>query len=579
MAANQLNHGPTGQPRPRPNSQQMQMIMSFADQPVEQLRANGVSEGIISFIETNRAHLQRTAMEQTSFRTCSNGMSNGIPPNRPFSASPPQNSNPMMHPNQAARNQPFVLGGMSNAVHDGTNQEHRPAINPQQSKVMMQQFVRSNSEQLQRVTSMLNTMKNDFIQNRMHNLPPVPVPPEQRMEYNNVVEQLYRSAADLDAKLPMLFLFLKNEAWIRKVAIIIVTVQQQRQFLSSSNPRFIVSLDNLRHMLAEVQKAHEVFNNTMQMGANRNMNAAARAQMQSQQPPSLQQISTPQPHPSIPQQPIRAPPPANTSAPPPPQAATARLSRKPSAQPGGAASPTPPPISATTPTANAPTLSAAINAASSPKFPKAKTKAKPPAKSNRRPSKVLSTPNPGPATLPAPSPSNSNKRSREEDAPPATGPGATPPFMNSVANEPSPLKKAEDRLGRTFERYAQAAKMTELIKMAGGEGQEALSSDISDTLDIILKGYRAVPDGSTSLGEGRSRAATPDLVSSSSTNSSPESGSEVDTPHAHTFSDLKTEEPADPLRLSTTKEVDGGESAYYQSTAWKWDGSPMPRAD
>lgn len=41
------------------------------------------------------------------------------------------------------------------------------------------------------------------------------------MEYNNVVEQLFRSAADLDAKLPMLFLFLKNEAWIRKVAIIV----------------------------------------------------------------------------------------------------------------------------------------------------------------------------------------------------------------------------------------------------------------------------------------------------------------------------------------------------------------------
>ncbi len=175
MAANQLNHGPTGQPRPIPNSQQMQMIMSYADQPAEQLRANGVNESIINFIETNRAHLQRTAMEQTNFRSslhntpnaaqhASNGMSNGMPPNRPFSASP-QNSNPMMH-NQGAPNPPFVPGGMSNAVHDGTHQEHRPAVNPQQSKVMMQQFVRSNQEQLQRVTNMLNTMKNDFIQNR-----------------------------------------------------------------------------------------------------------------------------------------------------------------------------------------------------------------------------------------------------------------------------------------------------------------------------------------------------------------------------------------------------------------------------
>ncbi len=155
--------------------------------------------------------------------------------------------------------------------------------------------------------------------------------------------------------------------------------------------------------------------------------------------------------------------------------------------------------------------------------------------------------------------------------------------------------------------------MTELIKLAGGEG---ISSDISDTLDIILKGYSAVPDGSMSLGEASgsgarpssppipsvdefeffdfssfeteavadedetgSKAATPDLVSSSSTNPSPESGSEADgTHHALTFSDLKTEEPADPLRLSTMKEVDGGESAYYQSTEWKWDG-PMSTLD
>ncbi len=204
----------------------------------------------------------------------------------------------------------------------------------------------------------------------------------------------------------------------------------------------------------------------------------------------------------------------------------------------------------------------------------------------------------------------------------------------SAANEPSPpkkvktewegppndaLKKREETVEniKTEEDASQfLEQMTELIKMAG-EGQEStLSSDISETLDMILKGYSAAPDGGegtsiSSLGEGSStggrpptpsipgadefveffdfssfeteaidddegsKAPTPDLVSSSSTNPSPESGSEADLAHhALTFSDFKTEEPSDPLRLGTFKEVDGGESAYYQSTEWKWDG-PM----
>jgi hypothetical protein len=166
-------------------------------------------------------------------------------------------------------------------------------------------------------------------------------------------------------------------------------------------------------------------------------------------------------------------------------------------------------------------------------------------------------------------------------------------------------------------------RMTELIKLAGGQGEDSLNSDIAETLDIILKGCGVVPDapegsGSSSmssLGLGESlglrqssppskppadefveffdfssfgtlddydagsKAPTPDLVSSSSTNPSPESGSEVDVTGQATI-DLKTEDSdlSDPLRLGQWKEIDGGESAYYQSDHWKWD-SPMPTVE
>jgi hypothetical protein len=156
--------------------------------------------------------------------------------------------------------------------------------------------------------------------------------------------------------------------------------------------------------------------------------------------------------------------------------------------------------------------------------------------------------------------------------------------------------------------------MTELIKLTSGQGEDSLTSDIAETLDMILKGCGAVldaPEGSMSLGESLglnesspppkppadefveffdfssfgtlddddpgSKAPTPDLVSSSTTNPSPESGSEVD-PTGHPASvDVKTEDLdlSDPLRLGQWKEIDGGESAYYQPDHWKWD-SPMP---
>jgi hypothetical protein len=87
-----------------------------------------------------------------------------------------------------------------------------------------------------------------------------------------------------------------------------------------------------------------------------------------------------------------------------------------------------------------------------------------------------------------------------------------------------------------------------------------------------------------------SNPATPDLVASSSTNPSPESASDPADAAGHVavgassdavkFANLKTEDSYDPdiLRLGVWKEIDGGESAYYQSDKWIWDG-PMPVLD
>ena len=257
-------------------------------------------------------------------------------------------------------------------------------------------------------------------------------------------------------------------------------------------------------------------------------------------------------------------------------------------------------------------------------------------------------PPPPPSEPPTPasgSGSGSNaKRQRDEEpstpsiasmlgeSPAASGSGA-------VANEPSPPKKvkmeewdgqpsealkkkteAVENVKTEEDATAFLEQMTELIMAARGEGQESLTSDISETLDMILKGYADGGDGThgmPSLGMGSegdggqtsppippadefveffdfssfgtlddddvgSKAPTPDMLSSSSTNPSPESNaSESDAAHhallaaTDPISKMEDNGVMDLLRLGTLKEIDGGESAYFQPPDWKWDGS-MP---
>lgn len=281
--------------------------------------------------------------------------------------------------------------------------------------------------------------------------------------------------------------------------------------------------------------------------------------------------------------------------------------------------------------------------ASSPasRSPKGKIPAKPKqaptsASKQRRSSKAVT-----PAvSADSPSSNTSAKRAREEDENgaevEATPPG--PVTHNVVANEPSPPKRiktewenppteelkkrteAVEKLETVEDANTFLEQVSELLRKAvDSEGQEStLTADLSETLGMILKGCASVPEASDSglsfgdamtgrdsplpstafkdtfeefidysFGqvdgqldeEDASKAHTPDLVLSSSTNPSPESN--ADGEHAiqstigvTSVSDIKKEEYHD-LRLGLWKELDGGESAYYQPFEWKWD-SPMP---
>ena len=358
----------------------------------------------------------------------------------------------------------------------------------------------------------------------------------------------------------------------------------------------------------------------------------------SQQPQQPPVQSTPNlPSQSIPPTPSNRP--VNLNQPPPPK-------KKPSQTQinqivnASASTPTPP-ASTPTPATNAATPATPITAPSpktpkTPKSPKGKATPKPKASSQpkRKLSKaVASTPEAVQPT--APSPSGSFKRQREEEIPAGSG-------SSSVSNAPSPkkprteweastpsealVKKGEQIYSIATDEDASAffEQMTALIRLhASNDAQgDSLTSDISETLDMILKGCSQDPSdlsGASAIAPlglsdtlqpsnllpaadefqdfldftscaaedplDRSKPATPDLISSSSTNPSPESASDsADAAGLSAASDsarlanLKSDSDPydlDSLHLSVWREIDGGESAYYQSDKWTWEG-PMP---
>ena len=320
---------------------------------------------------------------------------------------------------------------------------------------------------------------------------------------------------------------------------------------------------------------------------------------------------------------------------PPVPAPPIKVQRKPQQSSSTASASTPSPAAAATPVASTPTPTAVASSPPQLKSPKAKASGKPKATIKRRVSKVVPPPVSVEPVQSSPSTSNRNTK-RPHDDNTSSGAGAASGSSSTVANEPSPPKRlktewdsapsealrkkneAIDSIKTEEDASVFLEQMTaELIKMAAnGEDQESLSSDISDTLEMILKGYGPIPDisGAMSLGESstareqsspaplmdsfdeffdfsfgavdddenNSKAPTPDLVSSSSTNPSPESNHEVDAANHGLSSsslsamEIKTEEQPDHLRLGTWKEIDHGEATYYNpTTEWKWD-SPMP---
>lgn len=489
------------------------------------------------------------------------------------------------------------------------------------------------------------------------------IPEQQRAKYVEILEQVQRMSGDIEPKLPMYYYILRDGDTIKRlIAIVsiynpyfrrftelttmpqICTTREQLRLIQSGIQRYILPLSTLPNLIAQVQQINIQFQAAVSsfMTVNQQVpnNAPPNGLNTSQQRPPVpqpgppQQLSQPtrnmQQTPSLPPQPNPQPSTnrqANLSQPPPPKKRAQQLANQ------VASTPTPP---ASTPVASAvtPAVTPAAASPKTPKSPKGKAtpKPKPPPPPKRKPSKVVPpTPEPAPAT--APSPAGSLKRQREEEEltnidPPVSSAPSPKKVKTEWDGPPSDalVKKEQQIENIKSEEDASAflEQMTELIRLAG-EGQDSLNSDISETLDTILRGVAqdtSDTSGTSSMAplgladmpqptnalpaadefqdfldftscaaadEDGSKPATPDLISSSSTNPSPESASDPADAAAHAaastsdnarLANFKIEDSYDagPLGLGAWKEIDGGESSYYQSDKWNWEG-PMPVLD
>ena len=258
------------------NPQQMQQLMAMSHMSVGDLRAQGVEEKMIHFVEQNRATLQRSFQEQRSFQNRmrnanlsqagggphaqaaaiamqqQNGGS-GQPQGQPRAVAPgmggpgaslPFANSPVGQQQQqqnvtATRNQ-FAVG-VPQFVQQGpqTNQQQQqvPGGQNMQAARMMQQ---PQKVTLALADSLIQRCRHEYTTNRMFyffskvlswlisgitldipGMHAVDVPVEQRNEYNHLLESTLRMANEAEQKLQMVVAVLQKEDIIRKLILIV----------------------------------------------------------------------------------------------------------------------------------------------------------------------------------------------------------------------------------------------------------------------------------------------------------------------------------------------------------------------
>ncbi|KAG6374300.1 hypothetical protein JVT61DRAFT_4322 [Boletus reticuloceps] len=610
-------------PRPLLNQQFIAAALRYVLTPAQDMRTQRVPENMITFVERHRSELMKVYQQQVQLITKRNAeqepqnMMNaqGSLPNAREQASIG------LQPGVQRPSQPIGANTMSSIA--GEARMANGSFVPENITAALQRQP-PTQDQMQHAMLTINQLKHMFQQRSLPGMATQQIADEQRQEYREILEQLYKMTSELDGKLPMYFAVFKNEELLRKYVAIVLTVARQRQLLATPSPQYIISPVTLRSMQVQVQRLNEEFENrwrAMRISAVAAANSQQQQQQQQQQHASLTSAPArlnPVPRPSV--SPMPRPTPQNNGRPPStipqqPPPSQSHLQPQPQSQlqpnqtqlhsqqqlvsqqgkknfqpsispnpsvpppPATVASPTPPAVAAassSTPATSAPTPQPTTSTPQTPKSPPSKAAAKNKATRVRKMSRGPATPEMAPSVAGV-------KRPPEEDVAALTN---VAPSEAEASNAPSPKKAKTDWEGETSAALLKKQQeieniktdedaaaffdhMKELFAMTVSTDND-IHHDIVSTLGQILAGVAQEPADAAATAaalsvhgdagppptalsphmgpandaflefidfssfttledeDNDSKAPTPDLVHSSETNPSPESGSEGD---------------------------------------------------
>ncbi|KIK10374.1 hypothetical protein K443DRAFT_147864 [Laccaria amethystina LaAM-08-1] len=236
--------------------QVMQRVLTCAHMSVPELHRRGVPEKIITFVEANRANLQRTYADQRSLQSRllptnqndaqgsgdQNGPSGGQ--RLPFGG-PPTQQNPAVSLGHFLQQQKGL-----NLLEDNDFLDYRQ---PQQRLLQQgppMQTKRPTKELLEKSKQFVQNFKRVFNTTTIPSMSTVDVPVERQAEYLSLLDTLHTQCQEIEPKLATYLVFTGNDVLIKRMTVIICTVAQQKSFGAS---HFIVTLDILQKMLVEIK--------------------------------------------------------------------------------------------------------------------------------------------------------------------------------------------------------------------------------------------------------------------------------------------------------------------------------------
>ncbi|KIJ67306.1 hypothetical protein HYDPIDRAFT_108020 [Hydnomerulius pinastri MD-312] len=225
------------------NLQIMSIVELFALMSVSDMRAQGLSEPFINLVDINRRHLITYQQQQDQLLAKRNAEQGRQVMNA-------QGQSPKVQEQINLGIQPMV----SNTMPAMPNGEQNP-MTPRSPTNLPEVLTR---DQIRHAVTAVSNLKQIFLKRCLDDTQTEQIPKEQRLDYHNHLERVFKMTSDLEIKLPLYHIIFKDDDLLRSLVAIVTTVSKQRQFPFTSS-QCIMTPTNLLEMQMQIEMINEVF--------------------------------------------------------------------------------------------------------------------------------------------------------------------------------------------------------------------------------------------------------------------------------------------------------------------------------